>query len=219
MANPIVDLDLKPLEDLTKTLADGPRRLALISLDVMRRGGRRAANRARELATGETLRVRSGTYRRSLDSKTDRDGDVITTRVGVLRGEEALRYARIHEYGGTITPKRARLLTVPLSAALTAAGVQRFTAREAADIYKGGTFWKTISAGGGGIPILFGKKTEKSRTITPLFVGLKRATIRPTRTIQRSVDETVPSIREELKARVIAAIFTEAGPTGAIPND
>lgn len=38
-------------------------------------------------------------------------------------------YARVQEYGATITPKRTKYLTIPLGAAKTAAGVTRGSAR------------------------------------------------------------------------------------------
>ena len=39
-------------------------------------------------------------------------------------------YAKIQEYGGEVAPKNVRNLTIPMPAALTKAGVPRFTARE-----------------------------------------------------------------------------------------
>ena len=82
------------------------------------------------------LRMRGGAPGQSL-------ADRLTTRTGALRGTfrsevrgSTLRnmrlrlssggrhapYARIHEYGGTIRPKRAKALTVPLRDALTPSG-------------------------------------------------------------------------------------------------
>lgn len=82
------------------------------------------------------LRMRGGAPGQSL-------ADRLTTRTGALRstfrsevhgrrivdmrlrlhaGGRGAPYARIHEYGGTIRPRRAKALTVPLRAALTPSG-------------------------------------------------------------------------------------------------
>lgn len=37
-----------------------------------------------------------------------------------------VKYARMQEYGGTVRPKRAKYLTIPLSDAMTPSGVQRY---------------------------------------------------------------------------------------------
>lgn len=73
------------------------------------------------------LKRRSGALARSLRRTPAVGGPLgieATSRIG--RG---VPYAGIHEDGGTVKPKRRRFLTVPFGAALTAAGVQRKTAK------------------------------------------------------------------------------------------
>jgi phage gpG-like protein len=80
-------------------------------------------------------------------------------------------YGAIQEEGGDIVPRRAKMLAVPLDAALTPAGVGRYrsplreTLRSA---FPGGTF---VHKG-----VLFGKKTKTSQPVA-LFALKPRVTI------------------------------------------
>ena len=75
--------------------------------------------------SGQVLRVRSGRLRSSISHRLEPIGQDLTARVGTN-----VVYARIHEFGGTITPKRAANLAIPTSLAKTPAGVPRYTARQ-----------------------------------------------------------------------------------------
>lgn len=56
------------------------------------------------------LHVRTGRLLNSVTKKIDDSGDTITGEVGT----EGVPYASIHEFGGTIKPKNAKALTIPL---------------------------------------------------------------------------------------------------------
>jgi hypothetical protein len=95
----------------------------------------------------------------------------------VVTGEQSLgswsvieyttsKYARIHELGGTVVPKKGQWLTIPLPAARTAAGVSRGPARSFPN-----TFFKMSKAGN---LILFQKDGKK---LIPLYVLKKSITI------------------------------------------
>jgi hypothetical protein len=83
-----------------------------------------------QLLTGEVLDRRSGMGQRSIFYRIedDRGNETVTLFVGA--NLQIAPYMRIHAYGGTIRPKRAKFLTVPLDAAKTASGVNRFSARD-----------------------------------------------------------------------------------------
>lgn len=71
-----------------------------------------------------SVRARSGHLRQSLD------GVVIEqpTRMSLtMYFGGGTPYARIHEYGGTITPKKSANLAIPVGASLTRAGVSRYS--------------------------------------------------------------------------------------------
>lgn len=83
------------------------------------------------------LRARTGALRRSLRRTPAVPGSLgmeATSRVG-----QGAPYARIHERGGVIRPKRGRFLTVPLRSAKTAAGATR----AAAKLVNRGGDWQT----------------------------------------------------------------------------
>ena len=81
---------------------------------------------AKLLLTGVSLNVRSGRLRGSVQSevKTESDGWQLALRAG--GGARDVRYAAIHEYGGTIRPINGKYLAIPLPIARTAAGVSRY---------------------------------------------------------------------------------------------
>lgn len=77
--------------------------------------------------SGQLLGRRTGALARSVIGRSVRLNGVPGLRVGVFRGP-ALAYARIHAEGGTIKPRKAKALAVPVKGgpALTAAGVERY---------------------------------------------------------------------------------------------
>lgn len=58
-----------------------------------------------------SLSVRSGNLRRSIKTETGINGNTVTLE-GYVRNTAP--YARIHEFGGTVRPKRAKMLAIPL---------------------------------------------------------------------------------------------------------
>ena len=76
--------------------------------------------------SGTRLRVRSGRLRSSVAARVETASDAVAElhlRAGGGTGN--VRYARIHEYGGTILPIRGKGLAIPVGRSLTAAGVSR----------------------------------------------------------------------------------------------
>lgn len=129
--------------------------------------------------------------------KTERmRGQGVETRTGALRRSFGIafadqltgiytttsKYYRIQEYGGTIVPKNARMLAIPLKAALTPAGASRYPSplrQSLAMAFPEGTFVRKSKAGN---LILFGVKTSKRKKasqIVPLFLLRDHVTIRP----------------------------------------
>ena len=113
---------------------------------------------------GQALKVRTGNLRRAVFHRVGVTNIAGATDVYVVVGVDLRRapYGRIHELGGTITPKKSKYLTIPLKAARTANGVARFTARDLianpGSFGYTGTFFRNA--------VLFGKK---GKSITPLF--------------------------------------------------
>lgn len=83
---------------------------------------------------GDTLRTRSANLVRAFKAEVGgTDIYSLSMRAGTLH--QGLPYAWVQEFGGNITPKRAKWLTVPLEPALTPAGVLRKPAREWPDTF------------------------------------------------------------------------------------
>jgi phage gpG-like protein len=138
--------------------------------------------------SGQALKVRSGTLRGSVAMKVIDRGKELYVQVGTNKS-----YARIHEYGGTITGRP--WLTIPLPEAKTAAGVVRMTARSWPD-----TFIQKSKAGN---IIIFQNQGDD---IIPLFV-LKRSVDIPERPYMRSsLKEKTSEILSRIKTAVGMAI-------------
>lgn len=72
-----------------------------------------------------TIGRRTGTLARSLNFRVQRGFDKKLSSVRLVLFTAGVRYARTQEYGAVIRPRRAKHLTIPGPANLTAAGVAR----------------------------------------------------------------------------------------------
>lgn len=126
--------------------------------------GRRGSNR---------LQSRSGHLRRTIWYEVSATGRSLKTSVGVIRfnGANAVRYARIHEFGtrgkgGTekdITPKQAKYLWIPLEAALNPSGAPKFTSRALKEGRVSGFSSSFVAKTRNGNLVVFAVKGNKKR--------------------------------------------------------
>lgn len=171
-----------------------------IRLQAARHGLERAAlllvgHIKRGKLSGSPLKVRSGRLRASIAHRIEETPDGLAARIG-----PHTPYARIHEFGGTVTARRTTYLTIPLRASLTPSGVSRYRARDliAAPGLGGftGTFFRN--------KILFGK-TSGGQPV-PLF-KLQRSVRIPARPYLRPAlaerrEDIVRAVSAELKKAV-----------------
>ncbi len=121
---------------------------------------------------GEERKVRSGSLLRGVAStRAERRNGIVEARAGYGDGPSK-RYAMITEFGGTITPKRAQLLTIPVGEALTASGVPRFSSPLQVP---GDTMWIFPK---GKNPLFV--RLDENDEMEVLFVGVKSVTIHGT---------------------------------------
>lgn len=144
---------------------------------------------------GGGLATRTGGLKRSFQMKlTGRT--LKSMRLSVVSDSP---YAAIHEYGGTIRPKKGRYLTIPLDAAKTAAGVARGGARMFDN-----TFVQKSRAGN---LIIFQKKGDR---IIPLFV-LKESVRIPKRLGLRTLWRQLWGERQDFILKAVMDSWREVG--------
>lgn len=143
--------------------------------------------------TQTTLSSRSGRLVRALLRSVKVKGSTVNTIEAEIR---LTGYAPIHEFGGTITPKRGKFLTIPLPAALDGQGVPKM--RRARD-------W----------PNTFVAKTKKGNLvifqrrgaeIIPLYVLKTSVTIPPRLGVREAVNKKLPYFRSRLADRLVKAV-------------
>lgn len=123
---------------------------------------------------------------------------------GGIKTGSSMPYAAIHEFGGDIKPVKAKALTIPIAANLTAAGVPRYaTAQELKDHF--GADKVFLMKREGKAPLLMAQTGAK--TVKPFFVLSKGVKI-PAR---KYVSEALKNAEPEASAALKRAIDTGGG--------
>lgn len=146
---------------------------------------------------------RTGNLARSFKSKVT-DSTLLNAVVLDVQPEgPGAEYADLQEFGGTITPKRAKNLWIPIAGNLTPAGVARITPTEA--INRGGFYAKGIFFG----KPLVGKGKATAKPV-PLFVLKKSVTVPGRMGATPLWEQSLPSLTARLDATA-AALLKAAG--------
>lgn len=147
--------------------------------------------------SGGLLNARTGRLRNSIAADVTQDGAGVTLTVSAGASGQ-LRYAKIHETGGTITPKRGKFLAIPVGPALTGAGVARYVSpRDVPDLV-------FISTRNGAAGVLVKKQGRKGNERLQVWFRLvRRVKIKPKgymRRAQRAAVQAFPVVlAEQLK--------------------
>jgi hypothetical protein len=148
------------------------------------------------------VKRRTGNLARSFKSRTF-DSRLLGAIVLDVQPEgPGSEYAHIQEFGGTIRPKRAKNLWIPIAGNLTPAGVARITPTEA--INRGGFFAKGIFFG----KPLVGKGKAQAAPV-PLFVLKKSVTVKGRMGASTLWAESMPSLTARLDA--VASALAKGG--------
>lgn len=174
---------------------------------LLTKGGARAERDMKKALSGGTLKARSGRLRAGAGFRVSKRARMLAVEVGILSGKEALKYAAVHELGTRgaggvlpdITPKRAKWLMIPQEAALTSAGVARFSPREASGSYPDIFFIE-----GDGLLFMFGGRGGDADL---LFIGTKRVKIPPRPYIRPAFNSMVKSTKEEIERAMSSLLF------------
>lgn len=150
------------------------------------------------------LHVRTGAYVAGAEKgyRTTHGESIFEARAGIADGP-ARSYAAAQEFGAVITPKNAKVLSVPLDDAKTGAGVPRYGSP--LDV-PGDALWISPK----GRHPLFVTLDENDEIDQVLFVGLDRVEIHGKHIVERSTYEVAPLVpqmaREELD-RALAQVI------------
>lgn len=131
--------------------------------------------------TDKTLSRRSGKLVQAIRDSVEVTGSKIDDVQGRI-GARGIPYGRIHEFGGVITAKNAKFLTIPLPAALNADGTPK--KRSARDWDK--TFVATSKAGN---LIIF---RREGKSVVPLYVLKTSVKIPPRLGLIDTLQKTLP---------------------------
>jgi hypothetical protein len=149
---------------------------------------------------------RTGTLARAIT------GAVTTVATGQVVGDvwpdpTVAPYGSIQEDGGTIVPRTARMLTIPLAAMLTGNGVARGTARQLRDNPGAFGFTGTFVRH----DVIFGKRGRAQ--IIPLFALKARVTIPAHRYLATTLTQEIVWIQDDLEratGEAVTLIFGDA---------
>ena len=145
--------------------------------------------------SGDPLGVRSGTLRKSVSCRVQKNAKSVTVAIGVTQGP-AQPYARIQDQGGTIKAAPGKALAVPLPAAMTPSGRPKYPGgpRQAGEKHGEDVFMLKRD---GKPPLIVlvrrvrGSNKGRAVKLIPLFVLLKSVTIKPTYWLTKGVERNL----------------------------
>ena len=177
---------------------------AAIALAFTTSAPRVAAFISKNYLSGQSLRRRTGTLARSVEGRYEMSNGMPRIRVGVFRGPARV-YAGIHERGGTIYPRRAKALAVPVNNAVTAAGVSRFDGPRS---YPGKLSFVPISRGN--LVGLLVDDAERNRQdgekMKAAYLLLRKVRIKPRPFLRPGVMQYLPRLVEEVSDKIRRAL-------------
>jgi len=194
---------LLPFE-FERLLASMPERVEARVRKVAAQTGLRMEREAKINAT-RRLRTRTGTLRRSIIApvKPDADGLVVALSAGgAVQGAADVVYARIQEYGGVVTPKRVKWLTIPDKSVLTPAGVARYpSARD----YPGELRFVLDS------PVHARLVETVGDTVVTRYRLRKKVELRPKYYLRDAFDKVLQGVPKHLQDAIGAGLSAEPG--------
>lgn len=189
-----VKIDTSPLEGLITRAQQAEKSFALIVTPIVNNALKEAEGNIKDLIGGPVLKVRSGVARESVHAiPAQVDAQGVSGQVGTN-----VPYLYFQYTGGTIRPRNARNLAIPIGNALTPAGVPRYaTPRQIPDLIfiprtrAGNTILALRKPGGG---------------IDPLFVLKKQVTIPPHDFLTKPAETLELTLKKEIPEALTAIL-------------
>lgn len=199
------NIDKDKMSEIISRLRNiNPLHRAKIYVDVLKNITNLTERKLKFNLSGQILKVRTGNLRNSIGSRIIADNKGVTGLIGSgVRTGRRMKYANIHEDGGTITAKRSKFLTIPTQFAKTASGVPRFSAR---DLFSGKTNYK------GGVVLnnmIFGINKTKRSQITPLFILKKSVRIPARKYLSKTVSQMQGKLLAVMRGTIERALKNE----------
>lgn len=164
----------------------------------LKKGVKFAAGKvASDYLSGQSLKRRTGQLARAVDGWMISDSEAV---VGVRPNSAVEKYKwLLGDEQKTITPKRAKFLTIPIGENLTGAGVARFSSpRQVPD----GFFVKTKGR------LLFGYKRGKRGKFRALFVLVKSVFVQGSGALYDGVTDSLDDITKQMETEIGKKIGT-----------
>jgi hypothetical protein len=200
------DIKVAGARELAVHYDRAPALVASTAFRVIRGASQRLADYVvRYKLTGDPLNSRTRNLARAVFHRVELHGRDVVGRVGYDLKKAV--YGRAHELGATITPKRAKNLTIPVGEALTPSGVARIGARE--------FIQKTGKGGGGwrGFTHSFVNKNKtailgvtKSGDVEAVFLLRKSVRLESRPALREALQENAPDIRRQLAGEIIGPL-------------
>lgn len=194
-----IEVDIKEYDRFVATVHRGASQFIRISSEVLRRAMKLGEQYAKVNLSGKKLFARTGSLRASVKGDVIVEGKTtVIGRLGLLvpKNAKVPIYGTAQEEGAEASVPKGRAMTIPLPAALTPAGVPRFTANEARGLFAA-TFWRK--------DVLFGRK--RGGGLVPLFAASRYVKIgggpgKGVRFLQEARDELIEPTMKELSEKL-----------------
>lgn len=199
----VLGVSLEGIGAVTARLARTPGRLDEAEKGAVKEGSIEALRRFRIKVSGDVLKRRTGNYAKSTTAAPpSKDVAGWKAEVGVKKGP-AGKYAELHETGGTIKPKRGKVLAIPIGPNLTAAGVARFNSPRDPRMFGG--FWKRL---GGALLFLVpkGRDDKSGSGVFAYFIGVPQVVIPKREPLGKTLREMEPRMRAIVSEHVTRAL-------------
>lgn len=174
-----------------------------IGIAFERGSSKAAAYIIKNFLSGNPIHRRTGNLARSVEGIYEVVDGLPRIRVGVFRSP-ASNYASMLERGGTIYPKKAKALAMPVNSAVTPAGVSRFG--DSPRNYPGELKFIPIRNKPSLVGLLVPVSDNESVKMQAAYLLLRKVNIKPRPYLREGVMQYLPNLSQEVGKAVIEVL-------------